>query len=161
MRVLAFLIFCAISTFSAPVFALERPDSKPILTVSGQISTTNQGNLAVFDRELLQQLEWVEVETFTSFTEGPQRFAGPTLSSLLDALGVSSGQILATAINDYAIKIPVNHADKYDVILAMDMNGTAMRVRDKGPIWVVYPLSEEEAALKPFDGEMIWQLNRL
>ncbi|MGX9356466.1 molybdopterin-dependent oxidoreductase [Roseobacteraceae bacterium S113] len=143
--------------------ALEQPSSKDavVLTLSGNITVTNADGVAEFDRAMLEALDWREIETFTSFTDGPQVFAGPTLASVLDAVGVHDGMLTATAINDYAIKMPVDHAGAHDVLLAMDHNGRPMRIRDKGPIWIVYPLSEEDALKRPFDGEMVWQLNRL
>lgn len=159
LRVLGFL--CVLMMGAGPSIALQAPEGRIVLTVGGQIGTTNDQGEAAFDRAMLEALEWVEVETYTSFTEGPQRFAGPTLASVLAALDIEGTQLRATAINDYAILIPVAHAAAHNVILAMDHNGRPMRVRDKGPIWVVYPLSEQEAAAKPFDGEMIWQLVRL
>ncbi|MEM8980889.1 MAG: molybdopterin-dependent oxidoreductase [Pseudomonadota bacterium] len=140
---------------------LAVPEGRVLLTVSGSISTTNTDESAVFDRAMLQQLDWREIETHTSFTQGPQVFAGPTLSSLLEAVGSDGALLTATAVNDYAVEIPAEHAEAHNVILAMDMNGKPMRIRDKGPIWVVYPLGAADAARKPFDNEMIWQLNRI
>jgi len=140
---------------------LAMPEGRVLLTVSGAISESNSDGAAMFDREMMQSLDWQEIETYTSFTTGQQAFAGPTLSSLLEAVGASGSVLTATAVNDYAIEIPISHADAHDVILAMDMNGKPMRVRDKGPIWVVYPLSETDAEKKPFDNQMIWQLDRL
>lgn len=140
---------------------LPEPDGRTLLTVSGEISTTNAEGAAVFDTDMLRNLEWVEVETFTSFTQGPQRFAGPTLASLLEAVGATGTRLNATAINGYFVEIPVEHAELHGVILAMEQNGKPMRIRDKGPIWVVYPLNEAEAQEKPFDTEMIWQLDRV
>ncbi|WP_425039701.1 molybdopterin-dependent oxidoreductase [Primorskyibacter sp. S187A] len=131
------------------------------MTFTGDIEHTNAEGMAQFDRAMLEALDWREIETFTSFTEGPQVFAGPTLASVLEAVGVSGGTLRATAINDYSINLPAEHANAHGVLLAMDHNGRPMRVRDKGPIWIVYPLSEDEARKRPFDGEMVWQLNRL
>lgn len=149
--------------FAAPVMAepLARPTGAVVLTISGEIAHRNDGELALFDREMLEALDWTEVETHTSFTQGPQVFSGPRLSAVLAAVGAQGATLVATAINDYAVEIPVADAAAHDVLLAMDMGGMPMRVRDKGPIWVVYPLSEEEAAFKPFDTKMIWQLTRL
>lgn len=147
--------------FAVSASALEAPQSRTILTVTGAIVSTNVGDSAEFDRAMLEDLEWREIESHTSFTEGPQRFAGPTLASLLEALGVEDGILHASAINDYTVEIPVGHAELHNVILAMDMNGRAMRVRTKGPIWVVYPMSARQAADKSFNTEMIWQLDRI
>lgn len=155
-RVILSLVLAVFGLVAAPVAALDAPEGAVVLTVTG----TGDAPMP-FDRAMLEALDWREIETFTSFTEGPQRFAGPTLASLLEALGVRDGTLRATAVNDYSVEIPAAHAWQHDVILAMDHGGQAMRVRDKGPIWVVYPLTEADAAAQPFDSEMIWQLVRL
>ena len=128
-----------------------------LLTVTGKVD----GGQVSFDREELRSLDWQEITTFTSFTEGQQTFAGPTLASVLRAVAARGERIHATAINDYTVSFPFADAEEHDVLLAMEHNGRPMRVRDKGPIWVVYPLSEDEAAAQKRDAEMIWQLDRL
>ena len=147
----------------APVGAspLDTPSGPVLLRVTGDISATNAGEEAAFDRAMLEALDWVEVETHTSFTSGAQVFAGPTLASLLEAVGAQGTSLQASAVNDYTVHIPAAHAIAHDVILAMDMNGKRMRVRDKGPIWVVYPLSSAAAETRLFDEQMIWQLVRI
>lgn len=140
---------------------LPEPSGRVVLTVTGAIENMNGDGFAAFDREMLEDLDWRDIQTHTSFTQGTQEFAGPTLASLLQAVGAEGATLKATAINDYFVEIPSVHADAHNVLLALDMNGTAMRIRDKGPVWVIYPLSEEETASKPFDTEMIWQLNRI
>lgn len=150
------VIFTSVSAASLPA-----PSGPVLLEVSGNILVLNDTSSARFDRDMLEALDWVELRTFTSFTEGPQTFAGPTLASVLAAVGAEGVTLHATAINDYSISFPVAHADAHNVILALDRNGMPMRVRDKGPIWVVFPLSEQEAEKKTFDKQMIWQLIRI
>lgn len=140
---------------------LPAPEGRILLTVSGSIGVHNGDGVAQFDRDMLMALDWREVRTFTSFTEGEQVFAGPTLQSLLAAVQAKGSTVNATAINDYTVQFPTADAEAHAVLLAMDQNGKPMRVRDKGPIWVVYPLSEKDAAKQRFDSEMIWQLDRL
>lgn len=153
-------VAAAIMSFSMTATAeqLPMPTGEVILTVSGAIGKTNTQAGAEFDLDLLKAMEWEEVNTFTSFTDGMQTFEGPRLSSLLDFVSASGTTIGASAINDYFVDIPVTHAENQGVILAVLHNGKAMTVRDKGPIWVIYPQSEDEAKLKRFDNEMIWQL---
>ncbi|WP_412551810.1 oxidoreductase [Shimia sp. MIT910701] len=153
-------VAAAIMSFSMTATAeqLPLPAGEVILTISGAIGKTNTQAGAEFDLDLLKALEWEEVNTFTSFTDGMQTFEGPRLSSLLDFVSASGTTIGASAINDYFVDIPVTHAENQGVILAVLHNGKAMTVRDKGPIWVIYPQSEDEAKLKKFDNEMIWQL---
>ncbi|WP_054463910.1 hypothetical protein [Phaeobacter sp. 11ANDIMAR09] len=145
-------------SMAATAEQLPMPTGEVILTVSGAIGKTNSQGGAKFDLDLLKALEWEEVNTFTSFTDGMQTFEGPRLSSLLDFVAASGTTIGAVAINDYFVNIPVTHAENQGVILAIFHNGKQMTVRDKGPIWVIYPQSEDEAKLKKFDNEMIWQL---
>jgi hypothetical protein len=156
------LVAAAAATISFSMAAtaeqLPMPTGEVILTVFGAIGKTNSQAGAKFDLDLLRALQWVEVNTFTSFTDGMQTFEGPRLSSLLDFVAASGTIIGASAINDYFVDIPVTHAENQGVVLAIFQNGKEMTVRDKGPIWVIYPQSEDEAKLKKFDNEMIWQL---
>ncbi|MEP4196452.1 MAG: molybdopterin-dependent oxidoreductase [Aliishimia sp.] len=140
---------------------MAKPSGRIVLTVSGAIATQNGDGEAAFDRAMLESLDWREIETYTSFTKGKQTFAGPTLASLIEAVKASGDTVRATAINDYAVEFPVSDAAEHDVILAMDHNGRPMRVRDKGPIWIVYPLGEDASNQMTFDAQMIWQLDRI
>jgi hypothetical protein len=155
------VLVCILTILPLRAAELPAPEGRILLQVRGAISNLNSDGAANFDLQMMRNLDWKEIETFTSFTEGPQTFAGPTLRSLLDSVGATGSRLNATAINGYFVEIPVVHASAYSVILAIEMNGRRMRIRDKGPIWVVYPLSEEATAKKPFDNEMIWQLDRI
>jgi hypothetical protein len=67
----------------------------------------------------------------------------------------------AVAINDYAAEIPADHVAAHSVFLALDHNGEPMRVRDKGPVWIIYPSDTLAAADERFDRLMVWQLREL
>lgn len=140
---------------------LPAPSGKVLLTISGAIENTNAPGAARFDRDMLHAVDWTRVETHTYWTEGPQVFEGPSLAALLAAVGAKGAVLKASAINDYTIEIPAADAAAHHVVMAMDLNGEPMKVRDKGPIWVVYPLSPEEVPLAKFNDRMIWQLDRL
>ena len=155
LLIMCVALFGAIASWAAE---LPKPEASVLLTITGQITHTNNGDSAEFDRAMLEALEWREVRTFTAHTEGEQTFAGPTLASVLDAVGATGQTLLARAINDYTTLIEASDATRHDVLLAMVQNGRPMRVRNKGPIWVVYPMTEEQAAKSEFDAQMIWQL---
>lgn len=157
-RALLITILAVLGATASGAAGLPKPQEPVLLTITGQITYTNNGNAAEFDREMLEGLEWREIQTFTAYTEGEQTFAGPTLASVLEAVGATGENLLARAINDYTTIIEASDAARHDVILAMDQNGRPMRVRNKGPIWVVYPMTEEQASMSEFDAQMIWQL---
>lgn len=164
-RVLALVLLAAVAvtgTAGARAGELPAPADPVILTVSGAIGRTNADGKARFDRALLETLGWVEIETFTPWTDGPQRFGGVRLSALLEAVGAEGHSLLARALNDYTAVIPIGDAAEFDVVLALDRNGKPLTVRGRGPVWIVYP------ARKPWEGEvdrhndkMVWQLRSL
>ena len=77
-------------------------------------------------------------------------------------VGASGDEVYAMALNDYDRTIPIADFQSYDVLLALRMNGRPMRLRDKGPIWIVYPWSEHPE-LDDFRTreKSVWQLNSL
>ncbi len=147
--------------FASLTWALEPPKGHPILVISGNVLVLNSEVHATFDREMLEALDWREVESYTEFSDGLQSFAGPTLASVLDAIGVSEGTLHARALDDYIIQIPVTDAEAFGVILALDRNGKPMRVRDKGPLWVIYPASDPSELNELHSSRMIWQLKSI
>lgn len=118
---------------------LAPPKGAVVLTVTGKIATTNVGAAAQFDIAQLQALPGRITETETPWTKGRTRFEGPLGSALLDAVGASGTSLHVVALNDYAVDVPVADFRQWPVILAVKKNGKPMSVRDKGPIFVVYP----------------------
>lgn len=126
----------------------------------------SEDGVASYDIAALEALGPVEVTTTTVWTRGPQHFTGVALEALLADAGIDDGMIVASAINDYAVEIPVaevaRDSDGYGPIVAYHLNGQPMAVRDKGPLWLVYPYD----AKSDFQSEVvysrsIWQLDRI
>lgn len=142
--------------------SLETPTGPTVLTVTGAIANTNGEGSARFDRRMLSSLGQIEIRTTTDWTDGATRFRGPKLRDVLDAVGAAGGRLTATALNDYAIQIPIQDAQDYDVILAMEQDGEPLSIRTKGPIWIVYPRDDhDELRSVEFNSRWIWQLASL
>lgn len=146
--------------------SLPAPVGPVLLTVTGAIAVGNQEAgqppAARFDRAMIEALPAASLTTPTDWTEGPQRFGGVLLRDLLDRVGAAGGEIVATAINEYTAAIPRADLDRYPVLLALTRNGAAMPVRDKGPLWIVYPSPDPmPGRAGPHNSKMVWQLNRL
>lgn len=110
----------------------------------------------------LKQLGASEIKTSTLWTDGVHQFTGVSLSDLLTHLEAQGETIEATAINDYAITIPVSDAVAGGPIIAYAMNGAPMSRRDKGPLWVVYPFdSDAKYRTETIYSRSIWQLNKI
>lgn len=152
----------AITAFSAMAQDLPAPIGDVILTVSGAISTTNVGDTAIFDLEMLKALDTTTIVTTTIWTEGEQVFQGVALDVLMDRMGVDDGTLKATAINDYSVEIPVSDALPGGPILAYLLNGDQMSIRDKGPLWVIYPFdANTDYRSEVIYSRSIWQLDRI
>ncbi|NBO20492.1 MAG: hypothetical protein EBU97_00725, partial [Rhodobacteraceae bacterium] len=141
---------------------LPPPQGPVVLTVTGAISVTNVGDTAQFDMAMLQALPKAGFSTATLWTEGVPSFQGVALSDLLARLSVTSGTLQATALNDYSVDIPVTDAVAGGPILAYAMNDTPLSVRDKGPLWVIYPFDKgAEYSTEVIYARSIWQLAKI
>jgi hypothetical protein len=141
---------------------LPAPQGDVILTVDGDIANTTDGTSALFDRAMLESLGMTTLETTTPWTDGVVKFEGVPARKLLEAVGSQGESIEAAALNDYISEIPAKDFADYDVILALRANGVELTVRDKGPIFIVYPLdSRPELNNEDIYSRCVWQLTRL
>jgi len=128
----------------------------PLLTVTGPAGSRT------YDQTALEALGPQSFTTSTIWTVGEAEFTGVPLRTLLDDAGISDGAVLATAINDYTIEIPVADITEQYPIVAYLVDGKPMSVRDKGPLWVVYPYdSSPDLQSEVIYSRSIWQLDRL
>lgn len=141
---------------------LATPMDKPVLTISGDISETNSGDTAQFDRAMLEKIGMVKIVTTTPWYQGPMTFEGVPMDKLMAAVGAKGQRVVAYALNDYTTEIPMEDFAKHHAILALKRNGDYMPVRDKGPLFVVYPYdSEPELKSQIFYSRSAWQVARL
>jgi hypothetical protein len=156
----SFLALC-IGTF-AMAEDLQVLTGSAILTISGDIEQLEGGDPIVFDRADLMALPATTFETSTIWTDGVQSFTGVSLQTLALEMGVNDGRLLATAINDYTVEIPLSDAVEGGPIIAYLMDGEEMSIRDKGPLWVIYPYdSDADFRSEVVYSRSIWQLDRL
>lgn len=141
---------------------LPAPAGKPILTVSGRIANTNAGEAASFDREMLEQLGLDGFQTTTPWYNGPVRFDGIKMTRLMQAVGATGTTITAVALNDYTTQLPLADFERYGTLLAIKRDGAYMPVRDKGPLFIVYPYdSAPELKSQQFYSRSAWQVAKL
>ena len=143
-------------------FALDTPTGRTVLTLSGAIGVKNAGEVARFDMKMLEALPQHSFTTRTPWFDRPVQFTGPLLADVLAAVKAQGGSIRASAINDYTITIPMADASAHQIIVARLLDGKPMAVRDKGPLFVIYPF-DSDAALRTsvYYERSIWQLKSL
>lgn len=127
-----------------------------ILTVSGV------GEQIEYTLADLMELGSDTFETATIWTVGVKEFTGVSLARLIEELGITEGRLMAQAINDYAVEVPLEDGVENGPIIAYMMDGEPMSVRDKGPLWLVYPFDLNPAyRSEVIYSRSIWQLDRI
>ena len=125
------------------------------------INTTTGTEIQLSETELLALPQTI-IETENEFVDGMTRFAGPLGRDLVELVGGGGSTVVLTAVNDYAVEVPVEDFITYDVVFAVTANEERFSRRDKGPIWVVYPMSDHRELQDPvYNARLIWQLVRM
>ena len=114
---------------------------------------------AEFDFEALLTLPRQDVVTGTIWTPGTETFSGPALSDVLEAAGAGDGDLRLVALNDYVVKIPREAVEETLPIVAVLRDGERFGVRDKGPLWIIFPYdAEPRFRSEQIFAYSIWQL---
>lgn len=163
IKILSLLLCLAMPTLPALAGeALAKPSGKVVLLISGGISLKNQGDVAAFDMAMLSGLPQHSFSTHTPWYPGVTKFSGPLLRDVLAAVGARGKLLKAVALNDYKTDIPFDDVSRFNVILATLMNDKPMPVREKGPLFIVYPYdSQEELRSELYYNRSAWQLKSL
>lgn len=148
-------------TAVAPI-AVSEPTGPVLLTLTGQVEGQSGITSLAFDQAMLQALPQVTFTTTTIWTDGPQEFTGVSLAALMRAAQMQGKVLEATAANDYAVEIPVEAWPDTAPIIAYARNGKPMTIRDKGPLWIIYPYDSDPAyRSEVIYARSIWQLDRI
>ena len=112
--------------------------------------------------KFLKSLPQRSFVTKTPYYKDAVKFTGPLLRDVLAAAKVKGELMNAIALDDYQIKIPFSDAMDFDVILAHQINGETLTPKNKGPLFIVYPLdSKPELQTVRVYERMVWQLKAL
>jgi hypothetical protein len=142
--------------------SLAQTKSEPVLTLSGKLGDIDQKGQFTFDMAALQALPQKTFTTATPWDVRPVKFTGPLLRDVLSAAQAKGQQLTAIAVNDYKIRVPVEDATKFDVIIAIKMNDKDIPARTKGPLFLIYPFSSRsELDTSVYHARSIWQLKTL
>lgn len=113
----------------------------------------------VTDDDLKQIGEITFTTPLVGSKDGDHQVTGPRFRDVLDHFKLQGTIADVSAIDNYRIDVPVEDARNYDVILATQIDGQKLRVRDRGPVWVIYPLKDNpELATPIFEARSAWQV---
>ena len=143
--------------------AADAPEGPVVLTISGRLRAAARPSAAQFDMAMLEKLPQTSFSTRTPWYARPRKFTGPLLRDVLAAAGASGAtQLRAVALNDYFVDIPADDVQRYDVVLARLLDDKPMPVRDKGPLFIIYPFdSRAELRNALYFSRCAWQLKAI
>ncbi|EKF9834364.1 oxidoreductase [Vibrio cholerae] len=145
------LFFTLLVLISNKLFAEE-----PILTLTHQdqtVSATYQELLARSDLTIVTETPW---------TQGNTEFKGISAQAILAWIGVKQADLKVIALNKYWAVIPYSDIEKYNPVFAIQKNGKPMAIRDRGPVWSIYPLSSSgELNNEVLHSRMVWQISHI
>ncbi|WP_311063157.1 molybdopterin-dependent oxidoreductase [Halomonas sp. DWK9] len=162
-RLIGKFIFAISGVFlMSQAYALDAPTGSVVLRVTGHITQTNVGDEAHFDKAMLEGLTQRTTQTSTPWHDGVVRFEGPLGRAILDAVGAEGEQMRVIALNDYSSMVPASDFYEHDVILAMSADGQPLRIRDHGPLFIIYPFDENPALLnEEVLTRSVWQVKQI
>ena len=71
-------------------------------------------------------------------------------------------RVAVVALNDYTSEIPIADFQEFGVLMALKRDGAYMPVRDKGPLFIVYPYdSRSELRQQKYYSRSAWQVAKL
>jgi hypothetical protein len=142
--------------------ALDRPKGRVVLTVTGRIGIRNAGKAAEFDMDMLAALPQHTFSTRSPWYPQAHQFTGPLLRDVLAAVDAQGKNLRAIALNDYKVDLPVGDALKFNLVLARLRDDKPMPVREKGPLFLIYPFDADETLRNErYYSRSAWQLKAL
>jgi hypothetical protein len=142
--------------------ALDVPAGPVVLTLVGRVRQPNAGATAQFDMAMLEKLPQTSFSTRTPWYAAARRFTGPLLRDVLAIAGAQGTLLRVTALNDYRVDVPWSDAQRHDLILARLLDGQPMAVRDKGPLFMIYPFDDQpELRSAVYYSRSAWQLKSI
>jgi len=113
-----------------------------VLSLSGQLERPGPDAQVHFDMATLAALPQRTLRASTPWYVNARSFTGPLLRDVLARAGATGRLLRLRALNDYRVEAPREDFERYDVILARLVDGQPIGVRDKGPLFVMYPYDD-------------------
>lgn len=135
-------------------------DGAPALVLSGGAASSETVS---FTLDELAEIPQVTVVTENEFSDGPVSYRGPLVRDVLAYLELDQAETVRVyAANDYYVDIPTSDFRRYSVILALEADGNRLSRREKGPLWIMYPMSDHAELRDPvYNTRLIWQVVRI
>jgi hypothetical protein len=140
--------------------AIPAPRGDVILTVTGVVGTTNQGNKILMDLATIESVGLVEYEVVDPFENRKKLFRGVLMRELLNLWQVDAAATTLdmVALNDYHVEVPIAIMREKPLLFALQADGAYMRPDYRGPAMLVFPYGYYKFQRPLSDAYWIWQI---
>jgi hypothetical protein len=114
---------------------------RPVLTMTGKISATNQAGAIAFDQSTVERLGVEQVRLYEPWVKADLEFRGVWLQDLLAVAGVSADatRVHIVALDDYAVDLTLADVRAGGIMLAVrDGGGALLPIDQGGPTRIVF-----------------------
>lgn len=154
--ILVALLAVAIAAITPSVTRAQAPGELVVVWALADGSELERRTLSLDE---VETIEPTGIVTSTPWNERAVRFDGALFAALAESGPGRAVEARLVALNDYSITVPAQDWQSWPIVLASRSDGTRMRVRDKGPLWLVYPLDENpELRRQMYIARKIWQV---
>ena len=135
---------------------------RTVLTLRAQVKGAPEREIALSMADLAA-LPQHSFSTRTPWYPKARKFTGPLIRDLLRHHGIEGAtQLRAFALNNYRADIPAEDVFRHDVVLARLLDDQPMAIRDKGPLFIIYPFdADERLQSERYYNRCAWQLKTL
>lgn len=100
--------------------------------------------------------------TIFVLNDGKHKVKGVLMRDLVKYSGGHGDAVKLTALDGYAMDIPMTDFETYDVVVATEIDGKPLSVRDHGPAWLIYPASTHpELKDTVYESRAVWQIKTI
>ena len=123
-------------------------------------SVVSEKTLTTKEVEALPQTSFA---TNTPWTTKVTEFTGPELAELVKLGPGNAVSANVIALNDYTSEVPAEDWVEHGATLAVRTDGELMKIRDKGPYWLMYPIDSDPRVLNTqlYHSRMVWQVKSI
>ena len=142
--------------------AIPRPQEDVILTVSGKIGATNDGQKIIMDIPTIESVGLVEYTVQDPFEKEEHTFKGVLMKDLLELWQVppEASVLGVLALNDFQVDVPIHLVRDYPVIFALQQDDEYMTPDYRGPAMLVFPYNDYKFELGT-DSYWVWQIKNI
>ena len=154
---IAILAVLAVALSFPPFYAFAQDH----IEISGQTMLSLNGSVSLSIDEFDALAPRTIVKTSTPWHTATT-FSGISGADFIRVTGAAGQAVTVRAINDYQTTIPISDLRDLGILFVTRMNGKRISVRQKGPVFVIYPFDQRpELKSELYYGRSIWQVNKI